>query len=161
MNASAQGYHQHKGADFDTALDDFSGRALDRDRSFLTAFHQRLVQVDTAALTPEDHADYDIIENQIALSLFDIDVERTAAHNPTMYIELIGSALFNPYMLNYAPKELRAKHIIARLEKLPAFCEQARRNLTNAPAIWIKVALEENTRQHHACGKNAPWVCAG
>ena len=161
VSASAVGYHQHKGVDLDIALDDFSGRAIDRERSFLTSFHQRLIQVDTATLTPEDRADYDIIENQIALSLFDIDVERTAAHNPTMYVELIGSALFNPYMLDYAPKDARARHIIARLEKLPAFCEQARRNLGIAPAIWIKVAREENQGNIALVEKNAARVHAG
>ncbi len=144
VNASARGYHEHKGANLDTTLDDFSPRAINRQRDFYTSFHQRMVQVDAAHLPPEDRADYDIIENQIALALFDLDIERTAGRNPTMYVELIGAALFNPYMLEYAPKAERAKHIVARLEKVPAFCETARRNLYGSPAIWIKVAREEN-----------------
>jgi uncharacterized protein (DUF885 family) len=59
-------------------------------------------------------------------------------------VELLGSALFNPLILEYAPKEERYRHIIARLEKLPAFVDTARRQLRGVPAIWAKVAKEEN-----------------
>jgi len=140
INASAQGYHKN----MDTALDDFSRRSIDNQRKFYSSFHQRLAQVDAGKLSPEDRADYDIIQDQLGLALFDLDIAQTMNHNPQMYVELIGSALFNPYMLEYAPKAERAKHIIARLEKLPAFCEQAKRNLFRVPEVWTKVAREEN-----------------
>lgn len=35
-------------------------------------------------------------------------------------------------------------HIIARLKEVPRFLEQAQANLTSAPEIWTKVAVEEN-----------------
>ncbi|MCU1258676.1 MAG: hypothetical protein JWO80_1561 [Bryobacterales bacterium] len=144
IDASAQGYHTHQGANLDTALDDLSRQAINRRRDFYSSFHQRLANVDVNRLPPEDRADYDIIQNELGLALFDLDIAQTWNHNPTRYVELIGSALFNPYILDYAPKPERAKHIIARLEKVPAFCETAQRNLFRAPAIWIKVAREEN-----------------
>jgi uncharacterized protein (DUF885 family) len=144
INAAAQGYHAHNGASMDTAMDDLGRRAIDAQRKFYSNFHQRLALVDAGKLSPEDRADYDIIQDQLGLALFDLDIAQTRNRNPQMYVELIGAALFNPYILEYAPKAERAKHIMARLEKLPAFCEQAKRNLYEVPPVWIQVARQEN-----------------
>ena len=59
-------------------------------------------------------------------------------------MELAGNALFNPYMLNYAPKEKRFRQIAKRLEKMPALFEQAKSELVDSPEIWNRVAQEEN-----------------
>ena len=144
VSAAAQGLHSYKGENFDTELDDVSPRGVNRQRDFYTAFHRRLAALDANHLSPEDRADYDIIEDQIALGLFDLDIAQTWRHSPQSYVELAGQALFSPYVLEYAPKPERAKHVIARLEKIPAFLEQAQRHLFGVPAIWIKVAREEN-----------------
>ncbi len=47
-------------------------------------------------------------------------------HNPTIYVELVGNALFNPFVLEYAPMETRYRHIIQRLFKVPELMQQAR-----------------------------------
>jgi uncharacterized protein (DUF885 family) len=65
-------------------------------------------------------------------------------HNPTTYVELIGNALFSPYVLEYAPKPERFRHIIARLQKLPGLLDQAKANLTDSPQVWTRVAQDEN-----------------
>jgi uncharacterized protein (DUF885 family) len=59
-------------------------------------------------------------------------------------VELLGSALFNPFVLEYAPKPKRYEDIIARLQKIPQFIVVAQRQLAGAPAIWAQVAKEEN-----------------
>ncbi len=143
-NATAQGYHSHMGADLDNALDDVSRQGIDKQREYYSGFHQKLQQVDRDLLAAEDQADFDIIQDQIALTLLDIDVIQTWRHNPTYYVELLGNALFSPYVLDYAPAEKRAQQIIARLEKTPRFLDQAKRNLVQAPPVWIQVARDEN-----------------
>ncbi len=143
-NATAEGYHSHLGVDLDDKLDDVSFPAIQKQREFYAAFHRKLEGVDRAALSPEDQADFDIIEDQIALSQLDIDLVQTWRHNPTYYVELLGNALFAPYVLDYAPKEKRAQQIISRVLKIPGFLDQAKRNLAAAPAVWIQVAKEEN-----------------
>jgi uncharacterized protein (DUF885 family) len=144
VNATAQGYHEHKGASLDTQLDDLSPRGFNEQRNFYAAFHRRLTALDRNKLSPEDRADFDIIEDQIALTQFDIDIAQTWRNNPTYYVELAGNAIFAPFVLEYAPLHDRMRHIIARLEKFPELTRQARFNLRRAPAIWIKVAKEEN-----------------
>ena len=69
---------------------------------------------------------------------------RATSTIPTVYVELVGNALYTPYMLNYAPVEKRFEHIIKRLEEIPALFEQAKANLVDAPEVWNRVAREEN-----------------
>ena len=126
VNSTAQGYHQHRGKDLDSQLDDFSQQAISEQRNFYSGFHQRLEKIDKNSLSPEDRADYDIMKGQIALSQFDLDLALTWRRSPTMYVELAGSAIFAPFVLEYAPLPDRMRHIIARLEKFPDLMRRAR-----------------------------------
>ncbi len=42
------------------------------------------------------------------LSLLELDKIQSYRHNPTVYVELVGNALFNPFVLEYAPLETSA-----------------------------------------------------
>ncbi|MDP9170473.1 MAG: DUF885 family protein, partial [Acidobacteriota bacterium] len=142
--ASGQGLHKYNGQDLDRELDNPGFRFIQAQRNYAVDLHKRLGQFDKDALSPEDRADYDILDYQIGLTLFDTDVAASWRRSPQTYVELLGSAVFNPFVLEYAPKEERYRHIIARLEKFPNFVDSARRQLSNVPAIWAKVAVGEN-----------------
>ncbi len=142
--ATGSGYHRHLGVSLDEQLEDFSQAGLAKQREFYRSMEHRLRSLGSESLSAADRADFDIIQDQVALSLLELDTIRNWRHNPTMYVELIGNALFGPFMLQYAPKETRFRHIIARMDKIPGFLEVARRNLTDAPSIWSDVAREEN-----------------
>lgn len=144
VNATAQGLHEHKGARFDEMLDDWSPTAVDRQRQWYLDFRKRLAALDARTLGAEERADRDLIEQQIALALLEFDVIRNYKHNPTMYVELVGNALFTPFTMEYAPKDRRLRHVIARLKRLPVLFDQAQKQLVDAPDIWINVALDEN-----------------
>lgn len=144
VTASGQGLHKYNGEDFDRTLDDISGEAIQKQRDYFIDLHRRMEAMDKNALSPEDRADYDIVDTQIGLALFDLDIAQSWRHSPQSYVELLGSALFNPYVLEYAPKPERFEHIIARLGKTPAFTRTAQRQLRGVPAIWMQVAKEEN-----------------
>ncbi len=145
VSASGQGLHEWNGHHFDSELDDVSFSAVNKQRDFLTSFHKRLEAIDKTSLSAEDRADYDIIDSQIGLGLFDLDIAQTWRHAPQSYVELLGTALFNPLVLDYAPEDQRFRDVIARMQKTPAFLDEARRVLFAAPGIWIQVAKEENT----------------
>jgi uncharacterized protein (DUF885 family) len=144
VSASGQGLHKFNGTDFDRDLDDISFQAIQKQRDYYINLHKRLEAFDKGALTPEDRADYDIIDTQIGLSLFDLDIAQSWRHSPQSYVELLGSALFNPFVLEYAPKPERYEHILARLEKIPQFIKVAQYQLTQVPPVWAQVAKEEN-----------------
>jgi uncharacterized protein (DUF885 family) len=144
ITAAGQGLHKYNGEDFDRALDDIGPGAIQKQRDYFIDLHRRMEAMDKNALSPEDRADYDIVDTQIGLALFDLDIAQSWRHSPQSYVELVGSALFNPYVLEYAPKPDRYDHIIARLGKIPGFMRMAQRQLRGVPPIWIQVAKEEN-----------------
>jgi len=143
-SATGAGLHQDKGQNLDELLDDFSPASLDHQRQFYTDFRKRLNALAAGELPPEDAADRTILEDQIGLALLDLDEVQSARHSPTLYVETLGNAFFNPYVLEYAPKPQRLRAIIARLQKVPGYLEQARQNLVAAPSVWTTVAIEEN-----------------
>ena len=65
------------------------------------------------SLTPEDRADLAIIHDQISLALLELQSIQSYRHNPTLYVELIGNALYSPYVLEYTDKATRYRHISA------------------------------------------------
>ena len=146
--ATAAGYHYHNGAYLNEALDDYDSNGIKKQRQFFEDFRGRLTKVDLATLTPEDRADYDLIHDSLTLQLAELTTLESYKHNPTLYVELVGNALFTPFVLEYATIEERYKHIIARLQKIPALLGQARQNLVDAPEVWTRVAMRENDGNH-------------
>jgi uncharacterized protein (DUF885 family) len=145
ISATGVGYHMHNGVPLDELLDDYSPPAMEGQRKFYLSFRELLHKaVEPDKLNAEDRADYGIISDQIELAMLELDTLRSYRHNPTVYVEAIGNALFNPYVLEYAPKEQRYKHLIARLKRIPVFFEHAKSQLQDSPGIWNKVAQEEN-----------------
>lgn len=144
VNASAQGLHTYQGRNLDRELDTPGYLGVQKQRDYYIDLHKRMQEFDKNALSPEDRADYDMLDYQIGLSLFEFDIERTWMRSPQSYVELLGSALFNPLVLEYAPKEKRYGDIVARLEKVPNFIQLVERQTAAVPPIWAQVAKEEN-----------------
>jgi uncharacterized protein (DUF885 family) len=143
--ATAAGLHRYQGQNLDEQLDDVGPAALDHQRAYYQRFRDRLQnQVKPDALSAESRADLHIMQGQIALALLDFEETQSYLHNPTLYVEMVGNALFTPLTLEYAPLPVRMRHIVARLQKLPLFLDQARTNLISSPDIWTQVAAEEN-----------------
>jgi len=144
VSATQTGYHEHNGMKLDEMLDDYSASGIEGQRKFYEGYQTRIAALNVPSLDKEQQADLEVIKNDLSLALLDLNTIQSYKHNPTVYVELAGNALFVPSILEYAPKEQRFLHIIKRLEKMPALFEQARANLVDAPAVWNRVAREEN-----------------
>jgi uncharacterized protein (DUF885 family) len=142
--ATGVGYHRHHGVSLDDLLDDFSPAGIAASRSFLNDIERQTSKFDAASLNPEQHADMDIMRDAIGAQRLELDDIQSYRHNPTMYVELVGNALYTPYVLKYAPVPERFKHIIRRLAKVPELIRQAEANLQDSPEEWNRVAREEN-----------------
>ena len=142
--ATQAGLHNYNGVPLDELVDDYSAQALDSQRKFYEGFQARLATLDVNSLDREQKADLRVINDNLGLILLELNTIQSYKHNPTLYVELAGNALFVPYMLKYASREMRFQQIMRRMEKLPALFEQAKANLVDAPGVWNRVAREEN-----------------
>ncbi len=144
VSATAAGYHAHQGVALDERLDDVSPSGMEARRRHFRDWLSRFSRIDEQSLDAQARADLDLMRNLCEASLFELDTEQNWKNNPTLYVELLGTALFTPYSVEYAPAEERWKHLIARLEAAPAFLEAARASLAQSNPVWTQTALEEN-----------------
>ena len=142
--ATSQGYHEHNGVSLDEQLDDYSAEALARARAFYKNALQEAKRMRGSTSLPELDADLEMIELECRARLLDLDRIQAYRHNPTIYVESLGNAVYSPFILNYAPESKRLSQITARIEKIPAFIATAQKNLVDSPKIWNEVAQEEN-----------------
>jgi uncharacterized protein (DUF885 family) len=142
--ATQTGYHDHNGMKLDEMLDDYSQAGIEGQKKFYEGMQGRVRSLNPSALDKEQQADLEIINNQLSLQLLDLNIIQSFKHNPTAYVELAGTALYVPFVLEYAPVDQRFGHIVKRLEKMPALFEQAKANLVDSPEVWNRVAVDEN-----------------
>jgi uncharacterized protein (DUF885 family) len=150
-SASQAGYHKHvdpktgKTIALDALLDDVSPNGMAEQRRVYAAWQTRFhTETPVASLGIEDAADWRLIDDQISFNLLELDRIQSYKHNPTIYVELLGGALFQPLTDDYAPQDVRLNDILSRVAAIPRFLTQARSELVDADPIFIKVAVEEN-----------------
>ena len=142
--ATGIGYHKHHGAVLDDMLEDFSPAGIKASLGLLSDIETRIAKLDSKSLSAEQRADIDIMHDAIEATRLDVEDIQSYRHNPTTYVELIGNALYTPYVLHFATADERFKHIIKRLDLIPQLLAQAKENLQDSPEIWNQVAREEN-----------------
>jgi uncharacterized protein (DUF885 family) len=143
--ASTVGYHRHRGEMLEDMLEDFSPAGIRASLNLQRDVETRIDNLDPNALNAEQRADVEIIRDAIQATRLDLEEIQSYRHNPTLYVELVGNALYTPYVLHYAPRTERFKHIIHRIIRIPALVREAEQNLQDSPEVWNKVAREENT----------------
>jgi len=149
--ASQVGYHKHvddktgKTIALDAELDDLSLEAVEKQKSFYESWRKRFHdETPLSSLAPEDAADWQLVDDQIALGLLELDKIQNYKHNPTGVVEMIGSAVFQPLTENYASKEVRVGHVLSRVKQVPRVLEQVKKYLSDCDPVFIKTAIEEN-----------------
>lgn len=145
-SASQAGYHHHakSGRDvaLDSLLDDVSAEGFATQRKLYKDWRERFhSESPLASLGPEDAADWRLIDDQIGLNLLELERIQNYRHNPTMYVELLGAALFQPITDDYATEDVRLGDVLSRIGSVPRFLDQARSVLADADPIFIKVAV--------------------
>jgi len=150
-NASQAGYHKHvdsktgKTVQLDALLDDLSLKSMSEQREFYQKWRDRFHrETPAAALSPEDAADWQLIEDQIGLNLLEFDKIQNYRHNPTVAVELVGNALFLPLTQDYAPLDVRLGHVLSRIQQIPRLLDQVKQYLSDVDPVFTKTAIEEN-----------------
>ena len=151
VGASQAGYHKYtdpktgKTVELDAELDDVGAQGIAAQAKFYHAWRQRFQkETPVASLNPQDAADYRLIDDQIALNLLEFDHIQSYKHNPTGYVELLGTAMFLPLTQDYASKEVRVGHVVSRIGQIPRFVKQMKSELADSDPIFISTAVDEN-----------------
>ena len=150
-SASQAGYHNHldrrtgKTIELDAQLDSMSPKAIAEQIAFYKSWQDRFRhEAPKSSLDLQNAADWQLIDDNIALSLLELEQIQNYRHNPTVYVETIGNALFLPLTQEYAPKDVRVGHVLSRISQIPRFIAEAKEQLLDSDPIFIKVAREEN-----------------
>jgi uncharacterized protein (DUF885 family) len=150
-SASAAGYHVHydpktgKSIELDALLDDLSLESIAQQGAFYANWRERFrEETPLTDLDPEDAADWQLVDDQIGLSLLEFGKIQSYRHNPTVVVELIGNALFLPLTQTYAPHDVRVGHVLSRMQQIPRLLKQVKPYLTDADPVWVSTAVEEN-----------------
>jgi uncharacterized protein (DUF885 family) len=150
-NASAMGYHKYpdpatgKLIELDAQLDDLSAAGIEKQHQFYAKWRDLFrAETPVTSLDPQDAADWQIISDQISLSLLEFEKIQNYRHNPTVVVELIGNAMFLPLTQEYAAKDVRVGHVLSRIREIPKLLEEVKKYLSDTDPVFVKTAIEEN-----------------
>jgi uncharacterized protein (DUF885 family) len=135
--ATQLGLHQR-----DDELDDRTLAGFERDvaleEKMLSDLNARFAtpHASRAALT-----DLAIIQHALAVDVRMKRAQDPLRRKPDTYMGPMN-ALFLMTARNYAPADVRAKNALARIEKIPAQLEDAKKNLQKPPKVWTQIGIE-------------------
>lgn len=149
--ASQAGYHKHtdpktgKVIELDAVLDDLSSKGMAEQKAFYETWQEKFhKETPLATLSPEDAADWQLIDDQISLQLLEFNKIQNYKHNPAGAVELIGSALFQPLTEDYASKDVRLGHVISRIGQIPRVLNDVKVYINDVNPVYLNSAIDEN-----------------
>ena len=146
--------------DWDAQLDDVSAGAHAREAARLTTALKRLKVLNGAALSPIDRDDRDILIARIEGQLLQEQTVQGWRHNPATYVDLMTGAVYSLIERDFAPAPERMRCVIAREKAIPAMLAAAKQNLTDIPAVYVDIALENLDGAPDFLGKDVPSTFA-
>ena len=141
MRATELGDHRHDG---ELPAIDANARKtrVIMDRQLL----QALGQIDRARLTPDNQVDYALLRNAIEYDLWDTETLQTWTWNPQVYHSQASNGLYLLIARDFAPWPQRFEAIVSRMEKLPAFLAEERKQLDpgRVPKVYAETVARQN-----------------
>jgi uncharacterized protein (DUF885 family) len=119
---------------------------LDKDtrRKAADGFDRLLTRLDAVsedALDPADRLDLRILRNGARHILFELEDERPWQYDPNHYIRQAGESVSGLMKRDFAPAPQRFESAVRRIERFPAYFNQATSNLVRVPQPHVAVAL--------------------
>ena len=134
--ATDQGVHL-----YDAKLPDWSAAAIARETQRIRSALVELGKLDRMQLGARTRLDYDLFQRKVESDLFSLTEERQFEQDPGAYN--VGGTLDKLISQEFAPAEIRLKHLVARLEQTPRFLAQGRANLQHPPRLFTEFAIED------------------
>jgi len=105
-----------------------------------------LETIDFGSLSPDDQVDYAMLRNELEYRIWTNDVSQDWAWNPQIYNDIAAGSLYSLAARDFAPWDVRLKSATARMEALPAFIAESRRQLVPArvPQVFAETVAKQN-----------------
>lgn len=129
---------------WDDKLEDFSPLAIAEEVAAIRHFQSKIAKIPRLELGLSDLFDYQIISSNVSSRLLELEQIKAFERNPAMYTEVLSTALLPLVIFEYAPAEVRLKHLISKEKQIPRFLEDARANVHRPDATLLRVAIENN-----------------
>jgi uncharacterized protein (DUF885 family) len=135
--ASSQGYHK-----YDSLLIVPDEAERSKEIAFSKAYLDSLKVFDMNSLSDNNKTDYQIIENQLNSSLWDLNEQKSYEWNPASY-NVTGSfaEMLNN---NYDSLDTRLHNFSLRMSNITAYYEAAKKNIKNPTAEHTQLAIDQN-----------------
>jgi uncharacterized protein (DUF885 family) len=135
--ASSLGYHK-----YDSVLVVPNEASRSEAEAFIKSEQAQLATFDLTKQTPLNQMDYHLIQNQLQSSLWQLDTLKTYQWDPSSY-NVIGSFAF---ILNehYAPLASRLKSFYQKMELIPAYYDEAKKQIKNPVPELTKLAIDQH-----------------
>jgi hypothetical protein len=107
------------------------------------SFAQEIELIDKNKLPPKSRVNYDVMIRQINLVLFEFDQSKRWQHDAAFYTDKIHDAFAELLMCQICKDKEKSGSLLKRLQALPGFMDQAKKNLSFQNITTCQPAIEE------------------
>jgi len=154
--ASLDGVH-----DFDGRLASFSPASLREERRELDRFQGELDAIPESGLPFDARLDRRLAQDNLAWRRLELDELQPWRRNPMLYADEISNGLLWLALFPSSPAPHRLRALVARERAIPRLLREARQNLSNPPAVFVRVARESFEGLQGFVGRDLPAAFEG
>ena len=139
----ATGLGEHR---YDDRLPDISAAGRAARETEWRAILAELARLDRGGLSRDNQVDLALLDNELRYKLWSGDRMETWAWDATGYNDEAGSSLYRLAARDFAPWPVRLRSATARMEVLPSYLAEVRRQLVPArvPKVWAETMARQN-----------------
>jgi uncharacterized protein (DUF885 family) len=121
---------------------DWSRARIDQRRKDLAGFEARWKKIDASHWPIPQQVDCRLIGSALSRVRWELDINPRWKRDPNFYIEQALTALVEALTVPAPYDEARSREILTRVENIPSILRQGAENLTNPPAPFTAVAVQ-------------------
>ncbi|MFO0474664.1 MAG: DUF885 domain-containing protein [Alphaproteobacteria bacterium] len=131
---------------FDTQIDDVSAAGRAKAIAFTRRTLGKLEALDATKLSRANQVDAALLTNTLRSYLWTMETSQDWAWDPIYYQNIAGSAIYGLMSREFAPAATRLRAATARMERIPAFLAEVRRqlDLTRVPTPHAETYAGQN-----------------
>ncbi len=135
--STGRGIHQ-----YDYLLTDYSPKSISTEIAKLKRFQSRLLKIKPESLSSESRIDWKLLKSNLDITMQNLDRIKWHQRCPYMYADDAVNGIYLISVSEYAPLDVRAQNIIARMKIVPDLFAQAKLNLKKPAPVYIRMAQE-------------------